>query len=80
MSDQFTFVNPVEQYHQDGYAKQSQDEPGLDSELTPAAEHGEDTYRGSGRLTGRRALVTGADSGIGERWRRRSRSRVRMWC
>ncbi len=65
MSDQFTFVNPVEQYHQGGYAEQSQDEPGLDSELSAPAEHGEDTYRGSGRLTGRKALVTGGDSGIG---------------
>jgi hypothetical protein len=44
---------------------QSQEHPGSDAELTPQADHGERSYRGSGRLEGRRALVTGADSGIG---------------
>lgn len=44
---------------------QRQPEPGLDSELSPVADHGETTYRGTGRLAGRRALITGADSGIG---------------
>ncbi|MDB4887456.1 MAG: short-chain dehydrogenase/reductase [Gemmatimonadetes bacterium] len=39
--------------------------PGLESELRPAADHGETSYRGSGRLEGKVALVTGADSGIG---------------
>lgn len=39
--------------------------PGATSELTPAPDHGEESYRGSGRLEGRRALITGADSGIG---------------
>lgn len=41
------------------------DHPGTTDELTPRPDHGEQTYRGSGRLTGRRALVTGGDSGIG---------------
>ncbi len=41
------------------------DPPGSDAELTPAADHGEQTYRGLGRLTDRVALVTGGDSGIG---------------
>ena len=40
-------------------------EPGLDAELNDKADLGEETYRGSGRLTGRKALITGADSGIG---------------
>jgi NAD(P)-dependent dehydrogenase (short-subunit alcohol dehydrogenase family) len=40
-------------------------EPGLDAELTDKADLGEETYRGTGRLTGRKALITGADSGIG---------------
>ena len=44
---------------------QSQDHPGSDADLAPRADHGEQSYRGTGRLTGRRALVTGADSGIG---------------
>src|SRR5699024_6162008 len=40
-------------------------EPGFDTELVPQADHGEHTYRGTGRLQGRKALITGADSGIG---------------
>ncbi|MEI4273046.1 SDR family oxidoreductase [Klenkia sp. LSe6-5] len=39
--------------------------PGGTGELTPRPDHGEESYRGSGRLEGRRALITGADSGIG---------------
>ncbi|GHE12447.1 SDR family oxidoreductase [Klenkia taihuensis] len=39
--------------------------PGGAGELTPRPDHGEESYRGSGRLEGRRALITGADSGIG---------------
>ena len=65
MSDQYTFSNPVTRYHQEGFEPQPQDGPGLAGELSPAPDHGESTYRGTGRLTGRRALVTGADSGIG---------------
>ena len=41
------------------------DPPGLDSEMTPTADHGEGSYVGLGRLTGRKALITGGDSGIG---------------
>ncbi|MBB0994771.1 SDR family oxidoreductase, partial [Dietzia sp. SLG510A3-40A3] len=44
---------------------QHQDEPGLDARLEPKADLGEHSYRGTGRLTGRRALITGGDSGIG---------------
>lgn len=58
--------NPVTQYPDaSGIGKQSQPEPGLDIKLTPQADHGEESYRGSGRLTGRKALITGGDSGIG---------------
>src|SRR5215203_1297544 len=39
--------------------------PGHESDMAPRPDHGESTYRGSGRLTGRRALITGGDSGIG---------------
>jgi NAD(P)-dependent dehydrogenase (short-subunit alcohol dehydrogenase family) len=41
------------------------DPPGLESEMTPVADHGETSYQGLGRLTGRKALITGGDSGIG---------------
>jgi NAD(P)-dependent dehydrogenase (short-subunit alcohol dehydrogenase family) len=41
------------------------DHPGHESEMAPRPDHGEETYSGSGRLLGRRALITGGDSGIG---------------
>ncbi|MGH3317075.1 MAG: SDR family oxidoreductase [Nocardioidaceae bacterium] len=48
-----------------GFPEQQQDPPGLTSQMRPRPDHGEDTYRGSGKLTDLRALVTGGDSGIG---------------
>lgn len=64
--DQYTMQNPTTQYPtSDVINKQSQAEPGLDADLAPTADHGENTYRGSGRLKGRKALITGGDSGIG---------------
>lgn len=48
-----------------GFPEQQQEPPGLTSEMDPTPDHGEHTYRGSGKLTGMRALVTGGDSGIG---------------
>ncbi|WP_432560931.1 SDR family oxidoreductase [Kineococcus sp. SYSU DK003] len=65
MTDQYTFTNPVTRYHQDGFEPQPQDGPGLAARQSPKPDHGEETYRGTGRLAGRKALVTGADSGIG---------------
>jgi NAD(P)-dependent dehydrogenase (short-subunit alcohol dehydrogenase family) len=65
MTDQYTFKNPVTAYEHIEPPKQHQPEPGLDAELMPKADLGEDSYRGTGRLEGRRAIVTGADSGIG---------------
>jgi NAD(P)-dependent dehydrogenase (short-subunit alcohol dehydrogenase family) len=47
------------------FPKQSQEPPGSDEKLEPKADHGEQSYRGSGRLSGRSALITGGDSGIG---------------
>lgn len=64
-SDQLTFQNPVERYPKISPPQQDQPEPGFDSEIVPKADHGETSYRGTGRLTGRKALITGADSGIG---------------
>jgi poly(hydroxyalkanoate) depolymerase family esterase len=45
--------------------KQSQPLPGLASKMDPRPDHGETSYKGSGRLAGRKALVTGGDSGMG---------------
>jgi len=47
------------------FPKQQQDHPGTVRRLNPAADHGEISYVGSGKLTGRVAIITGADSGIG---------------
>jgi len=63
--DQLTFDNPVERHAHIVPRASWQPFPGLDAELTPRADHGETTYRGTGRLVGRKALITGADSGVG---------------
>jgi NAD(P)-dependent dehydrogenase (short-subunit alcohol dehydrogenase family) len=64
--NQYTMQDPADQYAQPDINKdQTQAEPGLDSQLEPLADHGEKTYEGLGRLKGRKALITGADSGIG---------------
>ena len=52
-------------YPKPPFAVQSQPWPALASKMNPRPDHGETTYRGSGRLAGRKALVTGGDSGIG---------------
>lgn len=61
-SDQLVFQNPVERYPAIEPPKQQQSEPGLDADLNPHADIGEHSYRGTGRLEGRKALVTGGDS------------------
>ena len=48
-----------------GFPAQEQEPPGLTSRMDPLPDHGEHSYRGSGRLEGLRALITGGDSGIG---------------
>ncbi|PAE08207.1 NAD(P)-dependent dehydrogenase [Terribacillus saccharophilus] len=57
--------DPRTQYYHDTYPKQYQDPPGLQKEMNPLPDCGEDSYKGSEKLTGRKALVTGGDSGIG---------------
>ncbi len=47
------------------FPEQHQPWPGLAGRMTPRPDHGEQSYRGSGRLDGRKALITGGDSGIG---------------
>lgn len=63
--DQYKMQDPTSQYPKPPFEKQTQSAPGLSSEMTPKPDHGETTYRGAGRLMGRKAVVTGADSGIG---------------
>lgn len=57
--------NPVNQYPSSPFPRQPQEPPGLASKMSPRPDHGETSYQGSGRLVGRKALVTGGDSGIG---------------
>lgn len=63
--DQYDKVNPLTQYERVEPPVQHQPEPGVQAKMTPVPDLGEATYRGTGRLAGRRALITGGDSGIG---------------
>lgn len=65
MADQFTMQDPVTQYPKPPFPAQKQPEPGLAKDMDPKPDHGEDSYQGFGRLKDRKAIVTGADSGIG---------------
>ncbi|GJE76127.1 SDR family oxidoreductase [Methylorubrum suomiense] len=58
-------INPIDKYPKPPFKKQSQPWPGLASRMDPKPDHGETSYRGSGRLAGRKALITGGDSGMG---------------
>ncbi|WP_407176116.1 SDR family oxidoreductase [Bradyrhizobium sp. STM 3562] len=57
--------NPTDKYPKPPFKRQSQPWPGLASQMDPRPDHGEYSYRGSGRLAGRKALITGGDSGMG---------------
>lgn len=57
--------DPTTKYPKPPFKKQSQPWPGLASKMDPRPDHGEESYRGSGRLAGRKALITGGDSGMG---------------
>jgi NAD(P)-dependent dehydrogenase (short-subunit alcohol dehydrogenase family) len=58
-------ADPVTGEPRPSFAAQQQERPGSTAEMAPAPDHGEHSYRGSGKLAGRVALITGADSGIG---------------
>lgn len=58
-------IDPVTRYPKPPFKKQSQPWPGLAGKMEPRPDHGETSYKGSGRLAGRRALITGGDSGMG---------------
>ncbi|HUI99463.1 MAG TPA: hypothetical protein VLY46_04465 [Usitatibacter sp.] len=57
--------DPKTAYRRPPFPKQRQPWPGLCSRMEPRPDHGEKSYKGSGRLHGRKALITGGDSGIG---------------
>lgn len=57
--------NPLEKYPKPPFQEQEQQLPGSEKDLQPQADHGEKSYKGSGKLTGRKAIITGGDSGIG---------------
>jgi NAD(P)-dependent dehydrogenase (short-subunit alcohol dehydrogenase family) len=57
--------DPTSKYPKPPFRGQSQPWPGLVSQMDPRPDHGETSYKGSGRLTGRKALITGGDSGMG---------------
>jgi len=58
-------TDPTGKYPKPPFEKQSQPFPGLASKMTPRPDHGETSYKGTGRLKGRKALITGGDSGMG---------------
>jgi NAD(P)-dependent dehydrogenase (short-subunit alcohol dehydrogenase family) len=57
--------DPTTKYPKPPFKEQSQPWPGLASKMEPKPDHGETSYKGSGRLAGRKALITGGDSGMG---------------
>jgi NAD(P)-dependent dehydrogenase (short-subunit alcohol dehydrogenase family) len=57
--------NPTTKYPRPPFKNQKQPWPGLAKQMDPIPDHGEKSYKGSGRLNGRKALITGGDSGIG---------------
>src|SRR5437868_11079171 len=57
--------NPTSKYPKPPFKRQTQPWPGLAGKMEPRPDHGETSYKGSGRLAGRKALITGGDSGMG---------------
>jgi NAD(P)-dependent dehydrogenase (short-subunit alcohol dehydrogenase family) len=60
-----TMEDPRSKYPKPPFKEQTQPWPGLARDMNPKPDHGETSYRGSGRLAGRKALITGGDSGMG---------------
>ena len=63
--DQYEKTDPTEQHHSGDFADQDIPHPGRTGDMEMQPDHGEETYRGSGRLRDKRAVITGGDSGIG---------------
>jgi NAD(P)-dependent dehydrogenase (short-subunit alcohol dehydrogenase family) len=65
MTDQYASPDPTTAHPQPDTEGEKIDHPGLTTDMREKPDHGEDSYRGTGKLTGRKAIVTGGDSGIG---------------
>ncbi len=63
--NQYDIQNPLIQYPRPPFPRQPQSAPGSVEEMDPRPDHGETSYQGLGRMKGRKALITGGDSGIG---------------
>jgi NAD(P)-dependent dehydrogenase (short-subunit alcohol dehydrogenase family) len=61
----FSTESPMTKYPSPPFPNQKQPMPGLTARMDPLPDHGEASYKGAGRLTGRKAVITGGDSGIG---------------
>ncbi|MCE4956611.1 SDR family oxidoreductase [Macrococcoides caseolyticum] len=57
--------NPLTKHFNDKFEKQPQEYPGIQSKMTPVPDCGEESYKGAEKLVGKKALITGGDSGIG---------------
>lgn len=75
--DQFTKQDPTTQYPQPEQPSQQLDHPGLESEMELRPDYGAQSYRGSDRLVGRRAVITGGDWVSAVRSPSRSRAKGR---
>ncbi|MBE7177234.1 MAG: SDR family oxidoreductase [Mucilaginibacter polytrichastri] len=64
MTAQHAFSNPHTKYPVPPFPEQEQEAPGKEADLQPQADHGEKSYTGTGKLQGRKAVITGGDSGI----------------
>lgn len=65
MTDQYASPDPTTAHPQPDTEGERIDHPGLTTDMREKPDHGEDSYRGNGRLAGRKAVITGGDSGIG---------------
>ncbi len=65
MADRLSLRDPRTQYPQPPFPEQPQPAPGAAAKMEPRPDHGEESYVGAGKLKGRKALITGGDSGIG---------------
>ena len=65
IKNQYEMRDPRTQYPKPPFPRQPQPKPGIEAKMDPQPDHGEESYKGSGRLEERKAVITGGDSGIG---------------